>query len=168
MASGASSTALGMGAVASGVNSVALGEGSVASEANTVSVGAPGAERTISNVAPGVNGTDAVDVNQLNGAIQQVSNVEGQQIASLNNNISSLRYDMYGAAAAAMAVAGLPQPTGPGKSMVSVAGAEFQGQEGMAVGVSTITENGKWVFKGALDTNTRNQVGVVISAGYQW
>lgn len=163
-ASGAGSTALGNGAVASGTNSVALGANSVASAPNTVSVGAPGSERTVSNVAPGVNGTDAANVNQL-GAVAMQST---QQFNSLREGMSSLRNDMYGATAAAMAVAGLPQPTGPGKSMLSVAGSTFQGQQGMAVGLSTVTENGKWVIKGAMATNTRNEVGAVLSAGYQW
>jgi autotransporter adhesin len=164
VSSGTSSTAVGNGAVASGTNSVALGANSVASAPNTVSVGAPGSERTVSNVAPGVNGTDAVNVNQL-GAVAMQST---QQFDSLQQGMSSLRHDMYGATAAAMAVAGLPQPTAPGKSMLSVAGSTFHGQQGMAVGLSTVTENGKWVIKGAMAANTRNDVGAVVSAGYQW
>uniref|UniRef100_UPI0025F9BD25 YadA family autotransporter adhesin n=1 Tax=Paraburkholderia sp. TaxID=1926495 RepID=UPI0025F9BD25 len=163
-ANGTGSTALGNGAIASGTNSVALGANSVASAPNTVSVGAPGSERTISNVAPGVNGTDAVDVNQL-GAVAMQSN---QQFNNLQEGVSRLRDDMYGGVASAMAVAGLPQPTGPGKSMVSVAGSTFHGEEGIAMGVSTITENGKWVLKGALTTNSRSDVAVVLGGGYQW
>jgi len=50
---------------------VALGQGSVANKANAVSVGdaATGLTRTIQNVATGVNGTDAVNLNQLNTKI---------------------------------------------------------------------------------------------------
>ncbi|WCM23274.1 YadA-like family protein [Paraburkholderia bryophila] len=64
-ASGANAVAIGGAANASGTNSVALGTNSVASRANSVSVGAAGSERQIVNVANGTNGTDAVNVAQL-------------------------------------------------------------------------------------------------------
>lgn len=60
------SVALGSGASATAANSVALGFDSIANRANTVSVGSVGSERQITNVAPGTQGTDAVNVNQLN------------------------------------------------------------------------------------------------------
>ncbi len=50
---------------------VALGQGSIADRVNTVSVGSAGAERQITNVAAGVQGTDAVNVNQLNAVANQ-------------------------------------------------------------------------------------------------
>ncbi|CAB3768756.1 hypothetical protein LMG30113_05809 [Burkholderia paludis] len=165
VASGSGSTALGDHATASGANSVALGANSVATAANTVSVGSVGNERTISNLAPGVNGTDAVNVNQLNSG---VSNAVAQANQYTNQQIEGLKNDMNSGVAAAMAVAGLPQPTGPGKSMVAVAGSTWQGQQGLALGVSTVSENGKWIYKGALTTSSRGGTGAVLGAGYQW
>ncbi|MDP9651218.1 ESPR-type extended signal peptide-containing protein, partial [Paraburkholderia caledonica] len=64
-ATGTNSVAIGGAASASASNSVALGSNSVASRANAVSVGAVGSERQIINVANGTNGTDAVNVQQL-------------------------------------------------------------------------------------------------------
>ncbi|NYH15289.1 YadA-like family protein [Paraburkholderia bryophila] len=64
-ASGTNAVAIGGAANASGTNSVALGTNSVANRANAVSVGAAGSERQIVNVANGTNGTDAVNVAQL-------------------------------------------------------------------------------------------------------
>ena len=64
-ATGTNSVAIGGAASASASNSVALGSNSVASRANAVSVGAAGSERQIINVANGTNGTDAVNVQQL-------------------------------------------------------------------------------------------------------
>ncbi|MBM5616330.1 hemagglutinin [Burkholderia pseudomallei] len=165
VASGANSVAIGDGASASGNNSVALGAHSVASAPNTVSVGSVGNERTISNVAPGVNGTDAVNVNQLNSGI---GNAVGQANQYTDQKVDHLRREMNGGVAAAMAVAGLPQPTAPGKSMVAIAGSTWQGQQGFALGVSTISENGKWLYKGSLTTSTRGGTGAVLGAGYQW
>ncbi len=64
-ASGANAVAIGGAASASASNSVALGSNSVATRANAVSVGAVGSERQLINVANGTNGTDAVNVQQL-------------------------------------------------------------------------------------------------------
>jgi len=64
-ATGANAVAIGGAAVASADNSVAIGANSAATRANTVSVGAAGKERQIVNVAAGTQGTDVVNVNQL-------------------------------------------------------------------------------------------------------
>ena len=55
---------------ASGVNAVAIGQGAVADRANTLSVGAAGRERQVVNVAAGTQGTDAVNVSQLQSTEQ--------------------------------------------------------------------------------------------------
>lgn len=149
-ASGSNATAIGQGSSATGANSVALGAGSVADRAQAVSVGSAGNERQITNVAAGTAATDAVNLRQM------------------NNSISSARKDAYGGTAAAMAVAGLPQPTAPGKSMVSVAGAGYGGQAGMAIGVSHVTRDNKWVVKASGNTSSRGEYGVVAGGGYQW
>ena len=133
VASGDASSAIGDHAYASGANSVAVGANSVASAPNTLSVGSVGNERGISNVAPGVNGTDAVNLNQLNNAAAQSNRYTDQQIKGLKRYVD-------GGVAATMAVAGLPQATEPGKNMVSMAGSTWQGQQGMAIGVSRVSE----------------------------
>ena len=56
---------LGHNAKVTGEGGVALGAGSVADRANAVSVGSKDAERQIINVAAGTEGTDAVNVSQL-------------------------------------------------------------------------------------------------------
>ncbi|MFC0399667.1 ESPR-type extended signal peptide-containing protein [Paraburkholderia rhizosphaerae] len=61
--------AVGSSAIASGVNTVALGSASVAERANTVSVGNATLQRQIINVGAGTGNFDAVNVNQLKGAL---------------------------------------------------------------------------------------------------
>lgn len=79
------------------------------------------------------------------------------------------RYDdALGASAMAMATSGLPQATAPGKSMVSVAGSTLDGKQGYALGISTVSGNGKWVIKGSVAGSSRKQLGATIGAGYQW
>ncbi|CAE6850821.1 Autotransporter adhesin EhaG [Paraburkholderia nemoris] len=67
-----------------------------------------------------------------------------------------------------MAVAGLPQPTQPGKAMVAMAGSRYSGQTGMALGISYVTRDNKWVTKISGNTNSNGNVGVTVGAGYQW
>ncbi|CAM2181672.1 Autotransporter adhesin SadA [Paraburkholderia sacchari] len=182
-AAGANASASGMNAVAVGVNasatadnSVALGAGSVANRANTVSVGAAGSERQVTNVAAGTEGTDAVNVNQLDEAKQeaksytdrQVSQSVSQGLSGLSDSVHDVLRRSYAGTAAAMAVAGLPQPTQPGKIMVAMAGGRYGGQTGGALGISYVTDNNKWVGKVAANTSTTGNTGVVVGAGYQW
>ncbi|MFC0398282.1 YadA family autotransporter adhesin [Paraburkholderia rhizosphaerae] len=163
-AAGSASVALGSQASATANNSVALGANSVASRDNTVSVGAPGAERQIVNIAAGVQGSDAVNVNQLNAAVAHTN----QQISGLQGQINDVAKGANAGTAAAMAVAGLPQPTQPGKAMVAFAGARYGGQSGAAFGASYVTQNNKFVVKLSGNTSTNGNVGVVAGAGFQW
>ncbi|MFM0199787.1 YadA-like family protein [Paraburkholderia fungorum] len=164
-ASGDNATALGAAANASADNSVALGQGSVADRANTVSVGAAGQERQITNVAAGVQGTDAVNVNQLQ---QSVSGAVTQANSYTNDQIRSARRDAYGGTATALAAAGLPQAVLPGHGMVAIAGGTYGGQSAMAIGVSQLSETGKWVYKVQGTTDSRGQFGASVGAGMHW
>ncbi|WP_080431390.1 YadA family autotransporter adhesin [Burkholderia ubonensis] len=190
-AQAAGALALGDSAVAANAGDVALGKGSTTTAAigttgttingvtygfagtapiSTVSVGTTGGERTITNVAAGrlsATSTDAVNGSQLyatNQAVQQLSN----GVQSVNSRIDSVARDADGGSAAAIAIAGLPQPTAPGHSMVSAGASVFRGQTGYALGLSRVTDNGRWVVKGAVTTSSRNQYGGQVSAGYQW
>ncbi|MGT2470556.1 YadA family autotransporter adhesin [Paraburkholderia terrae] len=164
-ASGTNAVALGAGSNASADNSVALGQGSVADRANTVSVGASGQERQITNVAAGVQGTDAVNVNQLN---QGVSGAVGQAKAYTDDQVRSARKDGYGGAAAAIAMAGLPQAVLPGRGMVAMAAGTYGGQSAMALGVSKLSDTGKWAYKLQGTASTRGELGGSIGAGMHW
>ncbi len=157
VASGENSTALGQGAQASNNNSVAIGAGSKTDRDNEVSFGSPGNERILSNVADGVRDTDAVNVRQMNNAI-----------GGLNNKIDSTRSDAMGGVAAAMAVAGLPASSAPGKTFMAIAGSTYGGEQGTAIGASYMSKNGKWLVKGAVNTSTRGEVGAVVGGGFYW
>ncbi|KVE08137.1 ESPR-type extended signal peptide-containing protein [Burkholderia anthina] len=150
VASGDSSTAVGQGSKATGNGSVAIGAGSVADRDNSVSVGSAGHERQITNVAAGTAPTDAVNVRQM------------------NNAVSSARKDAMGGVAAAMAVAGLPQSTLPGRTFVAMAGSTYGGEVGSALGVSYMTRDGKWTIKAGATTSSRGEFGGVVGGGFYW
>jgi autotransporter adhesin len=151
-ATGESTVAIGANALASAPNSVALGAGSVADRANTVSVGSPGNERVIANVAPGVRPTDAVNLSQLQGVQQNVSNVARQAYSGL---------------AMAGALAGLPQ-VDTGKTLqVSAGVGSYGGYGALAIGVSArLTE--ATVVKLGLSTGGSSKVLFNAGVGYSW
>lgn len=160
-ATGNASVAVGSGAVATGANSVALGAGSAASRDNSVSVGAVGNERQITNVAAGTADTDAVNVSQLHQTQNAANSYTDQQVGNV-------RKDAYGGTASAMAMAALPQSTLPGKGMAAIAGGTYGGQSAMALGLSAMSDSGRWVYRANATTNTRGNVGVAVGAGFHW
>jgi autotransporter adhesin len=162
LATGTGSVAMGNGAQASADNTVALGQNSVADRANTVSVGAAGSERQITNVAPGTQGTDAVNVNQLN---QSARSTLKQANDYTDSKTEGTRRDAYAGTASALAVAGLPQAVLPGHGMVALGGGTYGGQSAVALGVSQLSENGIWAYKVSGTTSTRGQFGVSVGAG---
>ncbi len=163
-ASGAGATALGNGSKASGRNAVALGAGSVADRDNTVSVGAEGAERQIAYVARGTAGTDAVNVNQLREIESGLTN----QVAGLRKDVQGLDNRLSAGVASAMAMSALPQAYLPGRSMFSMGGGTWRGESGFAMGLSTVSDSGKWVVKGLASSSSRGDYGASVGVGYQW
>ena len=114
-------------------------------------------EKAITNVADGVNATDAVNVRQLNGAIGSFAS----RIDTVDRNASA-------GTASAMAMAGMPQAFTPGKSMFGFGAGTYRGQSAFAMGVSPMTDNGKWVINGSLSGDSRGNVGGSVGAGFQW
>ncbi|MDU4253494.1 YadA-like family protein [Pseudomonas sp.] len=168
----ANSTAIGSNAKAKGHNSVAIGANSVAERDNSVSVGSTGAERQITNVAAGTADTDAVNVGQLYKSMGDISN---QFYDYTDSRYNALRHDLKkqddilsSGIAGAMAMATLPQPYSPGASMATVGLGNFRGQGALAVGVSKISDNGKWVTKLQGSTTSQGETGVAVGIGYQW
>ncbi|MNM78247.1 Adhesin YadA precursor [compost metagenome] len=166
------STAIGSNARAKGRNSVAIGANSVAERDNSVSVGSAGAERQITNVAAGTADTDAVNVGQLNKSVGDITNSANAYTDSvargLRKDIDELDNDLSAGIAGAMAMASLPQPYEPGASMAAVGTGTYRGEGAVAVGVSRISDNGKWVTKLQGSTTTQGDVGVAVGVGYQW
>ncbi|MGE7137654.1 beta strand repeat-containing protein [Luteibacter sp. NPDC031894] len=171
-ASGNNSTAIGAGSNASGDNSVAIGAGSVATGSNTVSVGSVGHERTVTNVAAGVNPTDAVNVGQLDQAIESAKNWSkdyvDQRFQSVDRDLNRVGNRANAGVASAMAMASLPQAYQPNQNSAAVALGSFHGETGIAVGMSTITESGHYVFKLNATTNSRGDAGAGVGAAVVW
>jgi autotransporter adhesin len=183
-ASGSDSTAVGAGAVATGDNSVALGAGSIATQPNTVSVGSIatqpntvpvgsiGHERTITHVSPGVDPTDAVNVGQLSDAVANAKDwsrsYTDQRFATVDRDLNRIGNRANAGIASAMAMAGLPQAYGANQNSAGIALGTFHGESSVAVGLSAITESGRYIFKLSASTNSRGDAGASVGAGVVW
>ncbi|TAA08782.1 hemagglutinin [Pseudoxanthomonas winnipegensis] len=172
VASGSGSTAIGSGAQATADRSVALGAGSVADRVGTVSVGSSGAQRQITNVAAGTADGDAVNMAQFNRGLTGVQdwsrNYVDQRYQETQRDLQRVDNRAMAGVASAMAVAGLPQPYEAGRSMASMAVSGYDGEAGVALGVSAISEGGRWIYRLSGTTNTRGDAGVTVGAGIQW
>lgn len=135
-----------------------------------VSVGASGEERRIQNVAAGeisATSTDAINGSQLYAVAKGVTNLAGQ-VNNLEGKVNKVGKRADAGTASALAASQLPQASMPGKSMVSIAGSSYQGQNGLAIGVSRISDNGKVIIRLSGTTNSQGKTGVAAGIGYQW
>ena len=157
-------------AKAEGVNSVAIGAGSntkvasngkVVDRPNTVSVGGLKdgvvTQRTISNVAPGVLNSDAATMGQLRAGLNDVYGKLGEYKKRASAGTAS-----------AMAIGNMPQATIPGKGMVSLGSGFYDGQSAMAIGLSKMSDDGKWVFKGSASYDSQEKAGAALSVGFHF
>ena len=135
-------------------------------------VGAAAGPVAIHNLAPGVAPTDAVNVGQLGGglagAVAQANQYTDAQTARLSSELTVNKRDTNAGIAGAMAVASMPQASAAGKSMVAVGVGGYGGQSSIAIGVSRLAENGKWVLKLNGTADSRGKVGVGAGAGFHW
>lgn len=123
--------------------------------------------KQITNVAPGriaADSTDAVNGSQLHEVKADMNN----KINKLNGQVNKLGKRVNAGTASALAASQLPQAYIPGKSMVSVAAGNYQGQNAVALGMSRISDNGKIIIRLAGTSDTQGKVGVAVGAGYHW
>ncbi|WP_018712606.1 YadA family autotransporter adhesin, partial [Campylobacter ureolyticus] len=157
-------------AEAEGINSVAIGAGSntkvvsngkVVDRPNTVSVGGLKdgvvTQRTISNVAPGVLNSDAATMGQLRAGLNDVYGKLGEYKKRASAGTAS-----------AMAIGNMPQATIPGKGMISLGSGFYDGQSAMAIGLSKMSDSGKWVFKGSASYDSQEKAGAALSVGFHF
>ena len=159
------------GATSTGTGSVALGQNSTdGGVAGVVSVGGVGSERRITNVGPAVNGTDAVNLSQLQAATNSFTTTTNglqNEINQTNFDLNQVRRRANGGTAGAMAVAGLPQAFEPGKSMIGGAVGYWADQVAFAIGVSTIVGD-RTVVKAGGSISQQGVGGFNAGVGFQF
>lgn len=125
----------------------------------------------ITNVADGIDPTDAVNVRQLDDINRQVDG----QLATIDKNINNLGYrvddvedNANAGISAAMAMSSLPQAYLPGKSMIGGGIASYNGEGAVAIGVSRVSDNGRWVMKINGTADTQGNAGGAVGAGFHF
>ncbi len=107
--------------------------------------GIDAAGRQITNVAPGTRPTDAVNLSQLD---------------DVDDNGSR-------GTASALAAAALPQAYTAGSNMITAGAGTYRGHNAVAIGYSSMSDNGKWLFKGSASLN-KEDAGFSVGMGYMW
>lgn len=90
----------------------------------------------------------------------------GHAMTALQKNINHTRGESYAGTASAMAVASLGQAFQPNQSTVGLATGMYNGRVGYALGASYMEERGRFLFKGALSSNSTGYIGATVGATY--
>lgn len=110
---------------------------------------------------------DAVNGSQLYETNQAISNM-ANVVNDLGYQIEENKQENEAGIAGAMAMAGMPQAFIPGKSMISGGIATYKGEGSVAVGMSRISDNGRWIYKFNGSADTKGNSGAAVGAGFHW
>uniref|UniRef100_UPI000AA49872 YadA family autotransporter adhesin n=1 Tax=Moraxella oblonga TaxID=200413 RepID=UPI000AA49872 len=113
---------------------------------------------------------DAVMDSDRNGTTTNAANIgDIRGVAEgIHNRIDGVVDDANAGISSAMAAASLPQAYLPGKSMLTGGVASYNGEGAVAVGMSKLSDNGRWVLKLHGSADTRGNVGGAVGAGFHF
>ncbi|WP_052157591.1 ESPR-type extended signal peptide-containing protein [Glaesserella parasuis] len=118
----------------------------------------------ITNVGDGSAEGDIVNVRQLNKVVSSVNTGFNQ----LSRDIGRVDVNARAGIASAVAMANLPQISLPGKSAISVSNAQYRGQSAYAIGYSKISDNGKWLIRASVGSNTQRDTAIGGGVSFVW
>lgn len=107
-------------------------------------------------------GTNTQNIERLSGAVEKNT----QSIAALERKFDKVKDRQNAIGATANAAAALMQVHHAGQSAVSAAVGYYGDEAAVAVGVSSLSDMGKWGFKAHVNYNTQEKIGVGASIGY--
>lgn len=107
-------------------------------------------------------GVNTQNIERLSGAVEKNT----QSIAALERKFDKVEERQNAIGATANAAAALMQVHHAGQSAVSVAAGYYGDEAAVAVGVSSLSDMGKWGFKAHVNYNTQEKIGVGASIGY--
>lgn len=103
-----------------------------------------------------------------NQVINQLANQTVNLGNQINNRIADVRDESNAGVSSAMAMASLPQAYLPGKSMLTGGVASYNGQGAVAIGLSKLSDNGRWVIKMDGTADTKGKAGGAVGAGFHF
>jgi autotransporter adhesin len=144
--------------------------GDVHISANEVNAGG----NKVTNVAPGTisaTSTDAINGSQLHQTNQNVTNLDNKVtnlFGDMQSTMNEYKKDLSAGIAGVNAAASLPQAHRAGQSSVAAALGYYNDQSALAVGVSTISDSGRWTIKGQVNMNTSGDLGAGAGVAYNF
>ncbi|MWQ50080.1 hypothetical protein F9888_09690 [Glaesserella parasuis] len=105
-----------------------------------------------------------MNVRQLNKVVSSVNTGFNQ----LSRDIGRVDVNARAGIASAGAMANLPQISLPGKSAISVSSAQYRGQSAYAIGYSRTSDNGKWLIRASVSSNTQRDTMIGGGASFVW
>ncbi|MGP4950919.1 YadA-like family protein, partial [Psychrobacter sp. T6-1] len=121
-------------------------------------------DQRLTGVADGVEATDAVNYSQLSALDSRLNS----NMNDLGYKIDEVEDDANAGISAAMAMSSLPQAYIIGKSMVGGGIATYNGESAVAIGVSKLSNDGRWVIKVNGTADTQGNVGGAVGAGFHF
>ncbi|MCT8751196.1 YadA-like family protein [Glaesserella parasuis] len=118
----------------------------------------------ITNIGDGSAEGDVVNVRQLNTVVSSLNAGFNQ----LSKDIGRVDVNARAGIASAGAMANLPQVNLPGKGAISVSSAQYRGQAAYAIGYSKISDNGKWVIRASVSSNTQRDTMIGGGVSFVW
>nr|WP_239949638.1 YadA family autotransporter adhesin [Dyella terrae] len=131
----------------------------------SVTMNSGGDPAIIHNVAAGQVSSDAATVGQVNDAMQQTANWAKNYT---DHQVANVSRQARAGSASAIAVASLPQAYQPGQNSAGVAFGTYQGQSAVSIGMSAISESGRYIFKVSATGAQHSGAGAGIGAGMVW
>lgn len=126
-----------------------------------------GENRRIIGVANGVEAHDAVNVQQLNQSFQVID----ARVLQVENRLGKAEHEVNKvkrSVSTAVAMANMPSASLAGQNMLSVGTGYVNDTSAIAVGLSGVTESGKFSYKFSGGVSQNSQVAVGAGMGFAW
>ncbi|WP_299068057.1 YadA-like family protein [uncultured Psychrobacter sp.] len=138
------------------------GDSETAPSMTTDGINAAGTK--VTNVADGMAPRDAVNFGQLDAVTRGL----GDSINELGYRVDDVEDEANAGISAAMAMSSMPQSFLPGKSLVGGGVATYNGESAVAIGLSKVSDDGRWIMKISGTADTQGNAGGAIGAGFHF
>ena len=143
---------------------VATNAGNIAINANHISTNTQAIQNINNTISQHTTWNEAQD-GQINELRKLVNGLQGDN-AELRKELHDNRREARAGIAGSNAIAAIPQPHAPGQTAIGVGAGYFKNEGAAAIGVSHISNSGRWVSKGGINFDTHRNVGIGLGLSY--
>ena len=121
--------------------------------------------QTINNSLNQYNTWNEAQDDQINELRKLVNGLNADN-SQIRKELHDNRREARAGIAGSNAIAAIPQPHAPGQTAIGVGAGYFKNEGAAAIGVSHISNSGRWVSKGGINFDTRRNVGIGLGLSY--